>query len=530
MAQPQFHRSGKLWYVSDGLIRDKLPAGYRRDSSHPLECSSKLLIYNPNRRAAKAAVTFHHTDRPATSVKSRVPARKIAIMELAALAEIPHNQAFWIAVESDLPVLPQAVHEDYTGWDPVPDSLIAVAPYPGPLADETRLVFPDCFNMAPCPGFSWYEQETLSILNPSPHAVSVRVRYFLRTYEADAEETVEIPAQRVAQIDVWARSPRPIGQPRGAPVRMDNSYEYVVHLDATAPVVAQTTRRARWAGRSDVIGSRTVMGFPVRSRKRVPWYYPGGAVLDYGVLPRAKPNEDALAQCDNTWNLLFLHNLHERESAQATVSFHHPDGSRTVSEQVAVPPRKSAFQCLHAAPWLGTHTHVDEPYAMTVTADKPVVPEVTAADFEMWSQVCPGAMTAVNFYPGPLTDEKTWWLGIGQAGGRDDTNVEWRQAYHLFNAGARSTTVTLSFLGLSAGRKAIQRTVEVPAGAVAMVNSRDVEGLPMQEPFAVCAEGTGPFCAQVFSRTFTRGAPAVRASSSFMGLPMTLASPARGPR
>ena len=106
MRQVQFRRSGKQWFVSDGLIWDDLPATYRTEPARPLECSSKLHVYNP--QAATAAVTarFYHTDRPPTAVSFTVGGGEIEQLELAKLPEIPHKQAFWIAVESDIPVLP----------------------------------------------------------------------------------------------------------------------------------------------------------------------------------------------------------------------------------------------------------------------------------------------------------------------------------------------------------------------------------------------------------------------------------------
>ena len=129
-------------------------------------------------------------------------------------------------------------------------------------------------------------------------------------------------------------------------------------------------------------------------------------------------------------------------------------------------------------------------------------------------------MTAVTFYPGPLTDETVWWLGIGRAGGRDDVNVEWTQSYHLFNPGKQALQVTLSFLGLEAGT--VTRRLQLAPGAVARVHSSEVEGLPLHAPFAVRAVGDGPFCAQAFGRTFTRGTCAPRATCSFLGTPMRL--------
>jgi len=520
MRQAQFRRSGKQWFVSDGLIWDDLPATYRTEPGRPLECSSKLHVYNPQVAPAAVTARFYHTDRPPTEVTFTVGGGEIEQLELAKLPEIPHKQAFWIAVESDVPVLPQAVHADYTFWDPVPDAIIAVAPYPGPLRDETSWVFPDCYESEPSRG--WYEYETLTMLNPGKRAVKVHVRYLLRYREGGAEETVEVPAERVVQLDVWRRFPKMLGTENGPPVRVGG--DYAVRLDASGPVIAQTTRRARWVGRPSIIGARSTMAIPLRELEDIPWYYPGGAIVDRGVLPRANASEHPLSQCDNTWNLLFVHNLDGKRETRARITFHSPDGSSTTSAALPIPGGKSILECLHGRPWLGEHTAVDRPFAMTVRGDTPVAPEVTCAEFEMWSQVCPGAMSAVNLYPGPLTDERVWWLGIGRAGGADDVNTEWNQTYHLFNPGETKVKVVLSFLGLKGGRATPTREVVLAAGAVARVDSKEVAGLPVGQPFAVRAEGSGPFCAQVFGRTFTRGLPFTRAMYSLIGLPMRLAA------
>jgi hypothetical protein len=519
MAQPQHRRPGTLWFVSDGFIWDDLPPSYRTQGGRPLECSSELFLFNPQRKTAWVRVKFYHGDRPPTGIELKVGRGGIAEVELAAIPEVPHRQSFWIVVESDLPVLPQARHEDYTFWDPVPDAIAAVAPYPGPLSDEIRLVFPDCFQGG---SKSWYEQETLTVLNPGKEPVRARVRYLLRNRDLGGEEEIEIAPERVASLRVWERTPRLLGTSDGPPIAVLG--DYAVRLDASGPVMAQTTRRARWRGRPSIIGSRSTMGFPLRPGRQDLWYYPGGAIVDRGVLPRARESEHPLSQCDNTWNLLFINNLEERRQAQARVRFHKPDASSKESGPLAIPPLKSVLHCLHGKPWLGEQVEVGEPFAMTVTADGPVLPEVCCAEFEMWSQVCPGAMTAVNFYPGPLREERTWWLGIGQAGGGDEVNTEWSQSYHLFNPGRQTARVTLSFLGLGKGKR-LTHAVELCAGAVAQVGSAQIAGLPLGQPFAVRADGDRPFCAQVFGRTFTRGLPHTRGMYSHLGIPMKLEPP-----
>ncbi len=507
MPQPQYQRAGTLWYAGDGFIWDDLPATCRTLPGRPLECSSQLLVYNPDTATAHVTARFYHTDRPPTSTGIDVAPGAITTLELATLSVVPHKQPFWIVVESDVPVLPQARHEDYMFWDPVPDAMVAPTPYPGPLTDETVWIFPDCYQGGPQ---SWYERELLSILNPGHEPVTVRIRYFLRTRESGAEEQIEIPAERVAGLDIWERGPRLLGSANGPPVRVQ--HDYAVRIDASAPVIAQTTRRARWTLRPSVVGARSLIGFPLRSPGPTMWHYPGGMIVDRGVLPRE-------ANFDVTWNLLFTHNLDEMHPAQATILFHHPGQAPTQSPPLTIPPLRSDLQWLHLPPWLGEHTAIDRPFGMTVSADQPVVPEVTCAEFEMWSQMCPGAMSAVNFYPGPLRDERRWWLGIAPAGGADDRNVAWLQSYHLLNPGDAPVHGSLTMLG--AGMH-LEHPFTLAAGSVTAIHSTDISGLPLHAPFAVRADGDRPFCAQVFVRTFTRGLAPTRGMYACMGVPMQL--------
>jgi hypothetical protein len=118
-------------------------------------------------------------------------------------------------------------------------------------------------------------------------------------------------------------------------------------------------------------------------------------------------------------------------------------------------------------------------------------------------------------------EERVWWLGIDQAGGSDDCNVERRLTWHLFNPGQAAARVELSFLGLGAGGPAPLAVVIAP-GAVAVLRDRDVPHLPMDRPFAVVARSDRPICAQTTGRALTRGLPHTRAMYSAMGIPMRI--------
>ena len=217
MTHAPYHRTGTYWFVGDGYIWDNLPVSYRPASGRPLECSSSLLVYNPQAQDAHVVARFYHVNRTPSAVEFTVPAGRLHTMDLTLQPEIPHNQSFWTVVESDVPVYPQVCHADYTYWDPTPDALIAVAPYPGPLENETSWLLPDCYQGGPQ---SWYERETLTILNPASETVTARIRYLLRGRVGGGEEEIEIPGGRLAALEVWERHPRLLNTENGPPIRV----------------------------------------------------------------------------------------------------------------------------------------------------------------------------------------------------------------------------------------------------------------------------------------------------------------------
>jgi hypothetical protein len=505
-----FARSGTLWYVGDGMISGRPQAA---ESAVPRAGSSstKLFVFNPGMDDASVRLRFYDLDGPPRTIEMSVGARRILTAELEALDAVPRDRPFWIALESSTPVVPQLRHDNYAGGDGVPEAIVAVAPYPGPL-DETTWLYPDGFQGGT---ERWYENETITLLNPGEQAVRARLHYVLRESGVEAEEEIEVPAERVAVLNTWERRPTRVG-PWGGEVEI--SGDYATRIEASGPIITQQTRRARWRGRDEVTGARAVMGVPLRGGGHRLWYLPGGEFVPRGV-HAGEPS----------WNLLFTHNLDRSWRARVSVGFHTAIGNVGDALRVHVGAQRSELQWLNRVPSLAVPSAGGGAFALTLTSDRPIVAELTAAEFEPDGSACPGAMSAVNLYPGPLRNERTWWLGIAETGEREASATSWLQSYFLFNPAREAARVRLTIFD-DAGRTMNPGPIVIAPGAVARLTSSQIAGLPAHRPLAVRADGDAPFAVLVNVRAFRRGAPYTRAMYAMLGLPMSLTASGVTPR
>jgi hypothetical protein len=239
------------------------------------------------------------------------------------------------------------------------------------------------------------------------------------------------------------------------------------------------------------------------------WYYAGGWIRDLRILPR----DD---YTDRTWQLLFTFGLDARPQDVSIRS--HTRGAGE-AHRVAITPDRSNLQWLHTQPWRSRLAE-DAPWALVLESKAPIVPSLTAAEFEPWSQGMPGAMGATALVPGPLTTEREWWLGIARHGGVDTDPVDWASAWQVFNPGLTAVRVTLRFHGVDASPFAHE--IVVGPGAVIRVSADALPPLATGRPFVVSAEGDGPFVAQSWVRVGARGVPVTRAMASAAGVPIRL--------
>lgn len=469
---------GRLWYVGDGALG---------------QGQTRLFLFNPGEEVARVELRFYRERNAPQTFTREVPAGKVVESDVAELDGLPHGEPFWLVTESATPIFPQLRQAYFAANDPVPDALLSVAPYPGPLSNETTWIYPDCFVGG---AEHWFENETITILNPGRTSVMVRL-----TYLSDGQAAVEeigIPAQRMVALDAGARHPRLHG---GSGDDAGVGGNYALRIEADASVMTQMTRRARLLGASRIVGARSAIGFPLSDAPPRVWHYPGG----YDARPAPGGGEP--------WNLLFLFNPDPVASVNAELIFHGTEGRRSTYPDFAIPPSTSDLRWLHH--WLGEYV-TREPWALTVHASGPLVAELTSAEFETRDDACPEAMTAVNLCAEPLAGRASQWLGIAPIGTSPEGGF-WHQHYALLNPGAEPASVTLSFQGLAGETR--RHTLVIPSAAVARVDAGAIEGLPAGEPFAVRADAVRPLCAQTVVRVTAGEQSYTRAIHSFVGVP-----------
>lgn len=495
--------SGRLWFVGEADLRSSLPPSVRRADGRAPDVSASLFVWNTGRDTARVVVRVYTSAAPPAGTVFEAAGHGLLAIDLAGRPDVPRDQPFWIAVDSDRPVFPQLRVAGHRPWDRVPDTLAMVLPQPGPLGpDDTAWIYPDGFQG----GIeSWGEEETITLLNPGTTEARAQLTYRFRDGRPSRVQSVVVPPERVSTVEVW----RAFGEREGDEPVVTGDYAVLVSADR--PLVSQQTRRARWRGESHVSGLRPLVPIRVAAADRArEWYYPGGWVRPLPVLPR-----DDYA--DHTWHLLFSHNLDEQSAHRLILRVHDAAGTVREADPVRVPPARSDLQWLHAAPWRGAQVPTDAPWAAVLQADGPIAPDVTIAEFDAWSQAMPGAMGATALVPGPLSGASEWWLGLAEHGGDDDRPADWRAAWQVFNPGDRAIDVTLHLLGLPAGP--LQHRVTVGPGAVSRVTGEEIRGIPAGVPFLVRAVGSGSFVAQSWLRVSTRGVPGTRALVSAVGLP-----------
>lgn len=517
MTAAQTQRDGRQWWLGH-VVPPPDPAPGGDGCMRPARGRCRLMVFNPQGRAVRATVTLLHPDREPTGFDLSVEARDIVVVDLIARRMLVPAQACGLWLTANEPVLPQLVTEYCTLWQQTADAIVSVAPYAGPLIDETRWVLADCYQGGPP---AWHEQETLTLANPSDEPVEAHLRFVLRGRSSWAGQTVRIKPRQMAVVELWRQLPTIEGRDDGLPVRLIG--DYAIHVTSDRPILPQISRLARWRGFETVVGARSEVGQPLREdmlrgeAAGRQWILPGGLVIDRGLQPRDQ-------DCHLTWSLLFTHNLADRP-VRARLTFHQADGRTSQPEPFEVAAGQTQLHWLHKPPFRDVHVPLDRPWSLVLEADGPVVGATTCAEFEMWSGQCPGAMSATHLLPGPVTARGEQWLGVFEADAGPGHEQELQQIFHVFNPGLRPATAVLRVVGQGAAE--VTRKLPIAAGGVGMVDS-DALGLAAGRAYTVCVTADEPVVTHAHWRTFTRGLAPTRAMAGQLGLPITLAGGGTG--
>jgi len=493
---------GLRWFVGDGYFLSSIDAAAQPLDGPPADWASSLHVVNPGTQPAHVGLTIYRLRSAPTRSAVEVAPGQLYTIDLARRRDVPRGEPFWVAVDADRPVFPQIVHQTFRPWDIVPEGIAVVPPQAAPLDDShTSWIYPDAFQGGTA---RWLEQETITLLNPSPHGGDARLVFQFRDGRPTRTHDVALAAQRVTLVDLAALFPED-----GTPLTPALSGDFSITITATRPVVTQQTRRVYWRGRREITSLTTRA--PLRRADVIDareWYYAGGWTRDLDILPRD-------GQTDRTWHLLFTYPLDGRARG---LEVQPSNGAAPV--QLPIVPGRSDLQWLHLAPWRETFAG-EAPWGFSLRADGPVAPAVTTAEFEPWSQAMPGAMGAGNLVSDAAARRQESWLGVAYHGGADDRPTEWLSAWQLYNPGAAAFHGTLYFHTDDGGR--LEHPVTVAPGLVTRVTGDAVPGLPMGRPFVVQAVADRPFAAHAWLRARARGVPTVRAMSSTAGVAVQLA-------
>jgi len=242
------------WFYADGrILPDETPLR-SQDGDVRSPAREWLVVANLAARAVSFTATFYFEDaEPRSFTRSVAPRRSqsYALQDMPAV--VPPGKLYGARVESDGPIVVQPSRGEYEPYNPVTAAMASFIAYPGPLGvRETRWAYADglvLHNDSPLE-----EREWISILNPSPDgAAHVRIR--LLRAGRESEHRLDVPAERVRQVDLYRLKAFPRNSLTGIVVESDR------------PVVVEQIRRAYVKGIPVIASLWATLAHPIGDRE-----------------------------------------------------------------------------------------------------------------------------------------------------------------------------------------------------------------------------------------------------------------------
>jgi len=497
-------KSYREWYSCDGLITDR-HNGMEMEG-HPMASAGYVSVLNPNSDAADVTITFYHQNVEPTYHKLNVPPQQTEVVEVHNVeASGGRNRYYGLKVEADIPVIAQHTTHEYKAWDRVPEGMISVVMYPGPLEGETEWYFPDSW-MGGGGTMSWYERETMTILNPNPTDAEVTVTFYLDGKTGTEKFTIH--GQRVYPL--WLFNVEHLGLANGKRSMSQSS----MRVTSDLPIVVQKTRKAYLQFDPTTQGMWTSIGIPAHPENSAretytEWWYPGGYVQDVGNYP--KDDDDQLG-----WDLYFMFNPSVDKVANVDTTFYY-ESAEPKHLEVKVEPLRHSLVWLHREQYR-EYTGRNQPYGVRISSDIPVFPHWTRGEYESWGEHCPTAMFGVVPYRGPLKDETKWYYADGFV--QDDEThpliqTEW---ISILNPNDKRSDVTLIIYTKSG---LVDHQTEVDSQSVKLIKLEELEIVPKGQRYGVCVESTLPVVVQQTRRSLVKGGtPSSKSTFATMAVPV----------
>jgi len=498
-------KSYKKWYSCDGLITDRHDG--REMEGHPMASAGYISVLNPNsNEKSDVTVTFYHQNVEPTSVSITVPPQSTEVVKVHDVeASGERNKYYGLKVEGNIPIVAQHTTYEYKAWDRVPEGMISVVMHPGPLESETEWYFPDAW-MGGGGDMSWYERETLTVLNPNPTDAEVTATFYL-----DGETGVEkfiVHGQRVYPL--WLFDVEHLGLAN----RKRNMAQFSVKVEANLPIVVQKTRKAYLQFDPTTQGMWTSIGIPAHpgisnEQEYTEWFYPGGYVQDIGNYPKDDMNQLG-------WDLYFLFNPSADKTAHVDTTFYY-ESDEPKHLQLTVEPSRHSLLWLHHEQYK-EYTGRNQPYGVKISSDIPVFPHWTRGEYESWGEHCPTAMFGVVPYRGPLTNETEWYYADGFVQDSESHPLIQTEWLSILNPNYEKTNVAI-VVYTSSGPLKYQ--TDIPARSVKLIKMEELEITPKGQSYSVGVKSTLPIVVQQTRRSLVKGGtPSSKSTFATMSVPL----------
>ncbi len=479
--------SYKEWYSCDGLITDR--HDHKEIDGHPMASAGFISILNPNKTSAQVKITFYHQNVDPTYFNLNIPPQRTETVEVHKIeASGERNKYYGLKVESDIPVIPQHTTYEYQAWNRVPEGMISVVMFPGPLTDETEWYFPDSW-MGGTENMSWYERETMTILNPNFEDANIVATFYLDGKMG--KETFTVHGQRVYPL--WLFDVEHLGLAN----RKRNMSQFSIKVTSNLPIVAQKTRKAYIQFDPTTQGMWSSYGIPAHpdniNEKYNNWLYPGGYIQDIGNYPRTDVNQLG-------WNLYFLFNPSADRVAHVDTKFYY-ESSQPEHINLTVEPLRHSLLWLHHEQYR-KYTGINRPYGLEIMSDIPVFPHVTNAEYESWGECCPTAMSGIVPHKGPLTGETEWYYADGFVQNSESHPLLQTEWVSIMNPNDKNVDIEIVLYKKDGLAK--YKTEVNPLG-VRLIKMEELSITPNGERYGVCVKGSLPIVVQQTRRSLVKG-------------------------